>query len=92
MELIQPKTVDEWDVYNRGYDSGYSDAMKDKKVKQHVENIKEKRKELYEDDNVILEQRGNTYYISYYNNNGEFQRECVIRFKEDGKCTMSNGK
>ena len=47
---------------------------------------KEKRIQLFENENVILEQRGSNYYLSLYDNNGKFQREV----KKDFKVSLSN--
>lgn len=52
---------------------------------------KERRIQLYEDENVVLEQRGNKYYFSLYDKNGKFQREITIAVKENYKVSVSNG-
>lgn len=39
---------------------------------------KQKRVELFENKNVVLEQRGNKYYLSLYDKKGNFQREVTI--------------
>lgn len=52
---------------------------------------KERRVQLYEDENIVLEQRGNKYYLSLYNEDGKFQREITIAVKENYKVSMSNG-
>lgn len=36
---------------------------------------KQKRVELFENKDVVLEQRGNKYYLSLYDKKGNFQRE-----------------
>lgn len=51
---------------------------------------KEKRIQLFENENVILEQRGSNYYLSLYDNNGKFQREVSITVKKDFKVSLSN--
>ena len=51
---------------------------------------KEKRIQLFENENVILEQRGSNYYLSLYDNNGKFQREVSITIKKDFKVSLSN--
>lgn len=53
---------------------------------------KQKRIELFENDNVILEQRGNRYYLSLYDKEGKFQREVTIDVKDDYKVGLCNGK
>ena len=60
-----------------------------------VENImikKQKRIELFENEDVVLEQRGNRYYLSLYNREGIFQREVTIDVKEDYKVGVGNCK
>lgn len=52
---------------------------------------KQKRVELFENEDVVLEQRGNRYYLSLYDKEGKFQREVTIDVKDDykvglGKC------
>lgn len=39
---------------------------------------KQKRVEIFENKDVILEQRGNKYYLSLYDKKGNFQREVTI--------------
>ena len=39
---------------------------------------KQKRVELFENEDVVLEQRGNRYYLSLYDKEGKFQREVTI--------------
>ena len=46
---------------------------------------KQKRIELFENENVVLEQRGNRYYLSLYDKEGKFQREVTIDAKDDYK-------
>lgn len=44
---------------------------------------KEKRIQLFENDNIILEQRGNKYYLSLYDTIGRFKKEVTIDMKDD---------
>lgn len=53
---------------------------------------KEKRVQLYENDDIVLEQRGNKYYLSLYNKEGKFQREVTIAVKDDYKVSLFNDK
>ena len=53
---------------------------------------KQKRIELFENEDVILEQRGNRYYLSLYDKEGKFQREVTIDVKDDYKVELCNGK
>lgn len=53
---------------------------------------KQKRVELFENDDIILEQRGNRYYLSLYDKEGNFQREVTIDVKDDYKVALCNGK
>lgn len=53
---------------------------------------KQKRIELFENEDVVLEQRGNRYYLSLYNREGIFQREVTIDVKEDYKVGVGNCK
>lgn len=53
---------------------------------------KQKRIQLFENENVVLEQRGNRYYLSLYNKEGKFQREVTIDVKDDYKVGLCNGK
>lgn len=43
---------------------------------------KQKRVELFENEDVVLEQRGNRYYLSLYDKEGKFQREVTIDVKD----------
>ena len=52
---------------------------------------KEKRVQLYENEDIVLEQRGNKYYLSLYDKDGKFQREVTIAVKDDYKVSMCNG-
>ena len=53
---------------------------------------KQKRLELYENEDVVLEQRGNRYYLSLYDKEGKFQREVTIDVKDDYKVGLGNCK
>ena len=53
---------------------------------------KQKRVQLFENEAVILEQRGNRYYLSLYDNKGNFQREVTIDVKDDYKVGLGNCK
>ena len=53
---------------------------------------KQKRVQLFENEDVILEQRGNRYYLSLYDKEGKFQREVTIDVKDDYKVGLCNGK
>lgn len=53
---------------------------------------KQKRIQLFENEDVVLEQRGNRYYLSLYDNKGNFQREVTIDVKDDYKVGLGNCK
>lgn len=53
---------------------------------------KQKRIELFENDDILLEQRGNRYYLSLYDKEGKFQREVTIDVKDDYKVGLGNCK
>ena len=53
---------------------------------------KQRRVELFENEDVVLEQRGNRYYLSLYDKKGNFQREVTIDVKDDYKVGLCNGK
>lgn len=53
---------------------------------------KQKRVELFENEDVVLEQRGNRYYLSLYDKEGKFQREVTIDAKDDYKVGLGNCK
>lgn len=53
---------------------------------------KQKRIQLFENDDVVLEQRGNRYYLSLYDKEGKFQREVTIDVKDDYKVGLGNCK
>ena len=53
--------------------------------------MKEKRVQLFENDNLILEQRESKYYLSFFDDKGKFRREVTITLKDDYKVTTFNG-
>ena len=53
---------------------------------------KQKLVELFENEDVVLEQRGNRYYLSLYDKEGKFQREVTIDVKDDYKVGLGNCK
>ena len=53
---------------------------------------KQKRIELFENEDIVLEQRGNRYYLSLYDKEGNFQREVTIDVKDDYKVGLGNCK
>ena len=53
---------------------------------------KQKRVELFENEDILLEQRGNRYYLSLYDKEGKFQREVTIDVKDDYKVGLGNCK
>ena len=53
---------------------------------------KQKRVQLFENEDVVLEQRGNRYYLSMYDKEGKFQREVTIDVKDGYKVGLCNGK
>lgn len=53
---------------------------------------KQKRVQLFENEDVVLEQRGNRYYLSLYDKEGKFQREVTIDVKDDYKVGLGNSK
>lgn len=53
---------------------------------------KQKRVELFENEDIVLEQRSNRYYLSLYDKEGKFQREVTIDVKDDYKVGLCNGK
>ena len=52
---------------------------------------KQKRILLYENDDLVLEQRNNKYFLSFYDKDGTFRREVTIVLQEDFKVTTCNG-
>lgn len=53
---------------------------------------KQKRVQLFENEDAVLEQRGNRYYLSLYDKEGKFQREVTIDVKDDYKVGLGNSK
>ena len=53
---------------------------------------KQKRVQLFESEDVELEQRGNRYYLSLYDKEGNFQREVTIDVKDDYNVELRNCK
>lgn len=53
---------------------------------------KQKRVQLFENEDVILEQLGNRYYLSLYDKEGKFQREVTIDVKDNYKVGLGNCK
>lgn len=70
---------------------GSKEAMNNFKIENKPVQ-KQKRIELFENDNVILEQRGNRYYLSLYDKEGNFQREVTIDVEDDYKVGVGNCK
>ena len=53
---------------------------------------KQKRVQLFENEDVVLEQRGNRYYLSMYDKEGKFQREVTIDVKDYYTVELCNSK
>lgn len=53
---------------------------------------KQRRVLLFENENLDLEQRGNRYFLSLYDKDGNFQREVTIDVKDDYKVRLVNCK
>lgn len=70
---------------------GSKDALGSLKVESKPVQ-KQKRVQLFENDDVVLEQRGNRYYLSLYDKEGKFQREVTIDVKDDYKIGLGNCK
>ena len=70
---------------------GSKEAMNNLKVENKPVQ-KQKRVQLFENEDVVLEQRGNRYYLSLYDDKGNFQREVTIDVKDDYKVGLCNGK
>lgn len=70
---------------------GSKDALDSLKVESKPIQ-KQKRVQLFENDDVVLEQRGNRYYLSLYDKEGKFQREVTIDVKDDYKIGLGNCK
>ena len=64
----------------------FENKVEDKSVQ------KQKRVQLFENEDVVLEQRGNRYYLSLYDKEGKFQREVTIDVKDDYKVGLCNSK
>lgn len=61
--------------------------------KENIKMVqKQKRVQLFENEDVVLEQRSNRYYLSLYDKEGIFQREVTIDVKDDYKVGLCNGK
>ena len=70
---------------------GSKDALDSLKVENKPVQ-KQRRVLLFENENVDLEQRGNKYYLSLYDKEGNFQREVTIDVKDDYKVGLGNCK
>ena len=70
---------------------GSKEAMNNFKIENKPVQ-KQKRVELFENEDVVLEQRGNRYYLSLYDNKGNFQREVTIDVNDDYKVGLGNCK
>lgn len=53
---------------------------------------KQKRVQLFENEDIVLEQRGNRYHLSLYDKEGKFQREVTIDVKDNYKVGIGNCK
>ena len=70
---------------------GSKDALNNLKAENKPVQ-KQKRIELFENEDVVLEQCGNRYYLSLYDKEGKFQREVTIDVKDDYKVRLCDGK
>ena len=70
---------------------GSKDALDDLKTENKPVQ-KQKRVQLFENEDIVLEQRGNRYYLSLYDKKGKFQREVTIDVKDDYKVGLGNCK
>ena len=70
---------------------GSKEAMNNFKIENKPVK-KQRRVELFENEDVVLEQRGNRYYLSLYDKKGNFQREVTIDVKDDYKVRLGNCK
>lgn len=61
---------------------GSKDALDNLKP-ENKPTQKQKRVQLFENENVVLEQRGNKYYLSLYDTIGRFKKEVTIDMKDD---------
>mgnify|MGYP004644950903 CR=1 FL=1 len=70
---------------------GSKEAMNNFKI-ENKPMQKQRRVLLFENENLDLEQRGNRYYLSLYDKEGNFQREVTIDVKDDYKVGLGNCK
>lgn len=70
---------------------GSKDALNNLKVEDKPIQ-RQRRVLLFENENLDLEQRGNRYYLSLYDKEGNFQREVTIDVKDDYKVGLGNCK
>lgn len=70
---------------------GSKEAMNNLKMENKPVQ-KQKRVQLFENEDVVLEQRENRYYLSLYDKKGKFQREVTIDVKDDYKVGLGNCK
>lgn len=70
---------------------GSKEAMNNLKMENKPVQ-KQKRVQLFENEDIVLEQRGNRYYLSLYDKKGKFQREVTIDVKDDYKVGLGNCK
>ena len=70
---------------------GSKEAMNNLKMENKPVQ-KQKRVQLFENEDVVLEQRGNRYYLSLYDKEGNFQREVTIDVKDDYKVGLGTCK
>lgn len=61
---------------------GSKDALDNLKP-ENKPTQKQKRVQLFENENVVLEQRRNKYYLSLYDTIGRFKKEVTIDMKDD---------
>lgn len=61
---------------------GSKDALDSLKVESKPVQ-KQKRVQLFENEDVVLEQRGNKYFLSLYDTMGRFKKEVTIDMKDD---------
>lgn len=70
---------------------GSKEAMNNLKMENKPVQ-KQRRVQLFENEDVVLEQRGNRYYLSLYDKKGKFQREVTIDVKDDYKVGLGSCK
>ena len=90
---IEISELDEYDdgfVYQREYISYCPWCGRKLEEKKAVQ--KEKWVQLFENENVILEQRDNKYYLFLYDKGGKFQREVIINIEDNYKVELTNNK